>query len=101
MKAVRRFCAYYRPYLKTFALDMLCALGVALCSLIYPKLTGEIIDNFIPNKNVKLILIMAVVLVVLYVLKKMMNYFIQDYGHRMATEMQADMRRDLFDHIEQ
>ncbi|MBQ4599725.1 MAG: ABC transporter ATP-binding protein [Clostridia bacterium] len=101
MKAVRRFCAYYRPYLKTFALDMLCALGVALCSLIYPKLTGEIIDNFIPDKNVKLILIMAVVLVVLYVLKKMMNYFIQDYGHRMATEMQADMRRDLFDHIEQ
>ncbi len=100
MKAVRRFCAYYRPYLKTFALDMLCALGVALCNLIYPKLTGEIIDNYIPNKNVKFILIFAGVLVVLYFLKKLMNYFIQDYGHRMASEMQADMRRDLFAHIE-
>lgn len=100
MKAVRRFCAYYRPYLKTFALDMLCALGVALCNLIYPKLTGEIIDNYIPNKNIKFILIFAGVLVVLYFLKKLMNYFIQDYGHRMASEMQADMRRDLFDHIE-
>ncbi len=100
MKAVKRFCAYYRPYLKTFALDMLCALGVALCNLIYPKLTGEIIDNYIPNKNIKFILIFAGVLVVLYFLKKLMNYFIQDYGHRMASEMQADMRRDLFDHIE-
>ena len=100
MKAVKRFCAYYRPYLKTFAFDMLCALGVALCNLIYPKLTGEIIDTYIPEKNVQFILIMAAVLVVLYFLKKLMNYFIQDYGHRMATEMQADMRRDLFDHIE-
>ena len=100
MKAVKRFCAYYRPYLKTFAFDMLCALGVALCNLIYPKLTGEIIDTYIPQKNVQFILIMAAVLVVLYFLKKLMNYFIQDYGHRMATEMQADMRRDLFDHIE-
>lgn len=100
MKAIRRFCAYYRPYLKTFIFDMLCALGVALCNLIYPKLTGEIIDDFIPNKNVQLLLILAAVLVVLYFLKKLMNYFIQDYGHRMATEMQADMRRDLFDHIE-
>ncbi len=100
MKAVRRFCAYYRPYLKTFALDMLCALGVALCNLIYPKLTGEIIDTYIPDQNVQFILILAAVLVVLYFLKKLMNYFIQNYGHRMATEMQADMRRDLFDHIE-
>lgn len=101
MKAVRRFCAYYRPYLKVFTLDMLCALGVALCNLIYPKLTGAIIDDFIPSKNVKFILILAVVLIVLYAIKRAMNYFIQDYGHRMASEMQADMRRDLFDHIEQ
>ena len=100
MKMVKRFCAYYRPYVKTFILDMLCALGVALCNLIYPKLTGEIIDDFIPNKNVKLILILAAVLVVLYFIKKLMNFFIQDYGHRIGTEMQADMRRDLFDHIE-
>lgn len=100
MKMVKRFCAYYRPYIKTFILDMLCALGVALCNLIYPKLTGEIIDDFIPNKNVKLILILAAVLVVLYFIKKMMNFFIQDYGHRIGSEMQADMRRDLFDHIE-
>ncbi|MBQ8835945.1 MAG: ABC transporter ATP-binding protein [Clostridia bacterium] len=100
MKTVKRFCAYYRPYIKTFVFDMLCALGVALCSLIYPKLTGEIIDEFIPNKNVKLILIFAAVLVVLYFVKKLMNLFIQDYGHRMAAMMQADMRRDLFDHMQ-
>lgn len=100
MKTVKRFCAYYKPYLGLFCLDMLCALGVALCNLFYPKLTGIIIDDFIPAENVRAILILAAVLVVLYFLKKLMNAFIQDYGHRMATDMQADMRRDLFDHIE-
>ena len=100
MKMVKRFCAYYKPYLKTFMLDMLCALGVALCNLIYPKLTGLMIDDYIVNGKVKLILILAAVLVVLYIAKKSMNYFIQDYGHRIGSEMQADMRRDLFAHIE-
>ena len=100
MKMVKRFCAYYKPYLRTFTLDMLCALGVALCNLIYPKLTGLMIDDYIVNGKVKLILILAAVLVVLYIAKKSMNYFIQDYGHRIGSEMQADMRRDLFAHIE-
>ena len=100
MQMVKRFCAYYKPYLKLFTLDMLCALGVALCNLVYPKLTGVIIDDFIPNKNVKFILILAAVLVVLYFVKKLMNQFIQDYGHRMAADMQADMRRDLFNHMQ-
>lgn len=100
MDMIKRFCAYYRPYLKIFTLDMLCALGVALCNLVYPKLTGEIIDSFIPSKQVKYILISAAVLVVLYFIKKLMNFFIQDYGHRMAAKMQADMRRDLFGHMQ-
>ncbi|MBR5538962.1 MAG: ABC transporter ATP-binding protein, partial [Clostridia bacterium] len=74
MKMVKRFCAYYKPYLKTFTLDMLCALGVALCNLVYPKLTGLMIDDYIVNGKVKLILILAAVLVVLYIAKKSMNY---------------------------
>lgn len=100
MNMVKRFCAYYKPYLKIFTLDMLCALGVALCNLIYPRLTGLMVDDYIVNGKVKLILILAAVLVVLYIAKKGMNYFIQDYGHRIGSEMQADMRRDLFAHIE-
>ena len=79
---------------------MLCALGVAICNLVYPKLTGIMIDDYIENGKVKLILILAAVLVLLYLVKKSMNYFIQDYGHRLATRMQADMRNQLFAHIE-
>ncbi|MBQ9428754.1 MAG: ABC transporter ATP-binding protein [Clostridia bacterium] len=97
---IRRFCVYYKPYIRLFVFDMLCALGVALCNLVYPKLTGIVIDDFVPAGAVGAILIWAAVMVVLYALKMLMNNFIQDHGHRMATRMQADMRRDLFDHIE-
>ena len=97
---IRRFCVYYKPYIRLFVFDMLCALGVALCNLVYPKLTGIVIDDFVPAGAVSAILIWAAVMVVLYALKMLMNNFIQDHGHRMATRMQADMRRDLFDHIE-
>ena len=76
MKTLKRFCAYYRPYLGLFCLDMLCALGVALCNLFYPKLTGVIIDDFIPGGNVRAILIFSAVLIVLYIGKRYMNYFI-------------------------
>ena len=97
---IRRFSRYYKPYLRLFILDLLCALGVALCNLFYPKLTGMMIDSLIPAGAVPTILIAAAGLVILYVLKMLMNRFIEDNGHRMATYMQADMRRDLFDHIE-
>ncbi|MBQ7660960.1 MAG: ABC transporter ATP-binding protein, partial [Clostridia bacterium] len=100
MKMIRRFSRYYKPYLRLFILDLLCALGVALCNLFYPKLTGMMIDSLIPAGAVPTILIAAAGLVILYVLKMLMNRFIEDNGHRMATYMQADMRRDLFDHIE-
>ena len=100
MHLIKRFVAYYKPYLGLFAKDMLCALGVALCNLIYPKLTGAIIDTYIPDRNVRAILIFAAALLLLYIGKKWMNCFIQDYGHRMATDIQADMRRDLFSHME-
>ena len=97
---IRRFSRYYKPYLRLFILDLLCALGVALCNLFYPKLTGMMIDSLIPAGAVPTILIAAAGLVILYILKMLMNRFIEDNGHRMATYMQADMRRDLFDHIE-
>lgn len=75
MHLIKRFVAYYKPYLGLFAKDMLCALGVALCNLIYPKLTGAIIDTYIPDRNVRAILIFAAALLLLYIGKKMDELF--------------------------
>ncbi len=98
---IRKFARYYKPYLGTFTLDLLAALAVAGCNLLLPMITREILNNFIPNNNLKVILILAAVLLACYLTKVALNYYMCCQGHIMGAKIQADMRRDLFRHLEQ
>lgn len=98
---LKRFLSYYRPHLKLFVIDMVCALIVAACNLMFPFITGNIISVYIPERNLQLVIIWCVVLLFVYVLKAFLNYVIQYWGHIMGVRMQGDMRRDFFHHIEQ
>ena len=100
MEMIRKFIRYYRPHLKLFSLDMGCSLLVALCDLFYPTIAGRIINDFVPNRAFRLMLIWSVVLLAIYLLKFGLNWFIQYYGHVVGVRMQADMRRDVFYKLE-
>ena len=93
---IRRFISYYKPHLKMFFADMACALMLAACNLLFPIMTRAIMNDYIPNKNVRMMLVIAGVLVCAYVFKKFLNYFIQYYGHVVGVEMQGEMRREMF-----
>ncbi|MBQ5320931.1 MAG: ABC transporter ATP-binding protein [Oscillospiraceae bacterium] len=97
---VKRFIKYYKNYRLMFALDMICALFAALISLFYPVITRKMINTYIPNGNIKMVIILSAVLLLVYILKAFLNYFIQRYGHNVGTRIQADMRRDLFSHMQ-
>jgi len=97
---LRRFSAYYKPHMRLFLWDMFFALIVSLCDLVYPMITRKMIDDFIPNRALTSLLIAAGVLLAAYLIKMALNYFIQYYGHLVGVRMQADMRRDVFDHLE-
>ena len=60
----KRFISYYKPYLKTFALDMSCALGNSAVAVLYPILTRYMLNDLIPNRKFNLILIFGGVLLV-------------------------------------
>ena len=96
---LKRFFSYYKPHLKLFTLDMLCALIVAVCNLFYPKITGNIIDIYVPEGRLDLVLIWSGVLLGIYVVKALLNYVIQFWGHVMGVRIQGDMRRDFFNHL--
>lgn len=83
-----------------FILDMICAFFAALCDLVYPMITRNLINDYIPNKALRLIIIWVIILVVIYIIKYFLNYFIQYYGHVVGVRMQADMRRDVFSHLQ-
>ena len=97
---IRRFVSYYRPYIKLFTLDMLAALALAACDLVYPHFTRSIINELTPAGNWKMILVFAAVLLGIYLFKMTMTYFVNYVGHMVGVKMQADMRRDLFSHLE-
>ncbi len=97
---LKRFIHYYKPYKKIFVLDMLASLSVSIIAIVYPIITREMLNDLIPNKKFDLIIIFGVILLLVYLLKMGLNYFIQYYGHMMGVSMQADMRSDLFKHIQ-
>ena len=96
----KKFIAYYKPHKKTFALDMLCSFIYSVVGLLYPMMTTQILDVYIPNGMIKEILIMSAVLLAVYFLRAGMNYYINYYGHVMGVKMQSQMRSDLFSHLE-
>lgn len=97
---IKRFISFYKPHLKLFILDMVCAVLVAVCDLFYPVIAKDIINEYVPSKNLRMIIIWAGALLVIYLLKYLFNYIITYYGHLVGIRMQADMRRKLFRHLQ-
>lgn len=97
---IKRFIKYYKPERRIFAADMLCAFLLAACDLIYPEITRSMLDDYIPNGKLRMLFILAGALLLIYVIKYLLNYFVQYYGHMVGVRMQATMRRDVFDHLQ-
>jgi ATP-binding cassette subfamily B protein len=97
---LRHFIEYYKPHRRLFFMDMVCAFIVAVCNLFYPMIAKNIINDYVPNQNLRLLIIWSVVLVVIYIAKAGLSYFIQYYGHVVGVRMQADMRRDIFQKLQ-
>ena len=97
---LKRFISYYRPHKTIFVLDMLASLLVALVGIVYPIITREMLNELIPNKQYRMIVLAGIGLLLLYVVRMLLNFFIQYYGHVMGVRMQAQMRSDMFRHLE-
>lgn len=97
---LKSFISYYSPYKKLFFMDMLAAFFVAMIDLVYPMITRSIINDAVPNRNIRMIFIFCIVLFVIFIIKAGLNYFIQYYGHVMGVRMQGDMRRKVFKHLQ-
>ena len=97
---IKRFIAYYKPHRVLFIIDMLCSVIIGLCDLIYPIIAKNIINVYVPARALNAILYAALLLTFIYLLKYALNYYVCYWGHVVGVRMQADMRRDLFAHLE-
>jgi len=97
---LKKFISYYKPVRVIFFADMLCAFTVAVCDLFYPMITRNIINIYVPNQQFELMIKWLLVLGGIYILKLGLNYYITYYGHIMGVKMQANMRKDIFEHLQ-
>ena len=96
----KRLLSYYKPHKKLFVLDMLASLSVALLGILYPIVTRTMLNDLIPNRQYRMIIIAGASLFVLYFIRMLLNYFIQYQGHMMGVRMQGQMRSEMFRHLE-
>ena len=97
---LKRFVSYYKPHKKLFIIDMVCAFTISVLNLVYPYVTKEIINNYVPNRLITMLLSAAGLLIGFYVLKAGLNYFLHSWGHIVGVRIQSDMRRELFAHLQ-
>lgn len=97
---VKRFISYYKPHKKLFFLDILVAFLAAACDLVYPMMTRTLVNDSIPNKDIRMLIVFAITLIIIYLVKAACGYFMQYYGHVMGVHMQGDMRKDMFLHLQ-
>lgn len=97
---IKKFISFYKPYKLMFISDLLVALLASLCDLVYPMMTRQLVNDSIPNKNIRMIVIFALALLVIFLIKAACGYFMQYWGHLVGVGMQADMRRNIFKHLQ-
>ena len=97
---LKRFISYYKPHKKLLALDMLAALMISVIGMVYPVVTNKMLNEYIPNKMYTTIVIAGAVVLGLYVLRLLLRFFVQYYGHLIGVRMQSQMRLDLFSHLQ-
>lgn len=97
---LKKFISFYKPYKKLFFMDLIAAFIAALCDLVYPMMIRTLVNDSIPNKNIRLIVVFAVTLLIIFLIKALCGYFMQYWGHVVGVRMQGDMRRDVFNHLQ-
>ena len=96
----RRFIHYYKNHKLILTLDMLAAFLIAITGIGYPIITRIMLNEWIPANNLNNIIIGGVALVVIYLVRMGLRYFVQYYGHVMGVHMQGEMRTDLFNKLQ-
>ncbi|MFD3155574.1 ABC transporter ATP-binding protein [Haloimpatiens sp. FM7330] len=97
---VKKFLKYYKPHMKLFMLDLLCAFLVSGADLFFPMFTRQIINDVIPNRKLEMLYILSAILIGLYIMKLIFNYIVDYWGHVVGVRMQYDMRKDIFAHLQ-
>ncbi len=95
------FLSYFANHKKLFAIDVLCAVGIAAIDLAFPLVTRSALYDMLPNQMYRTFFTIMALVVCSYLLRSVLNFIVAYYGHTFGIRVEADIRRDLFQHMQE
>ena len=98
---LRIFLSYFKPHRRLFALDMTCAFLIALIDLAFPLVSRQALYTWLPEKQFRVFFIVMAAVGVAYVLRSGLYFVVAYWGHTFGIRVEADIRRDLYHHMQE
>lgn len=97
---LKQFFTYYKPYKALFILDFSCATIAALLELAFPLAVHRVVDDLLPSGNWSWILWGCISLLGIYIISAFLHYIVTYWGHKLGINIETDMRKKLFTHVQ-
>ena len=94
------FLSYFKPHLRLFLLDMACAFTVSAIDLSFPLVTRNALYELLPDKKYETFFVIMGIMVLCYLLRSVLQFVIAYWGHTFGIRVEADIRQDLFSHLQ-
>ena len=99
-RPLRIFLSYFRPHWKLFTLDISCAILIAMVDLAFPLISRAALYQWLPEKNYRVFFTVMIIVALAFVLRAGLYYTVTYWGHTFGIRVEADIRRDLFHHMQ-
>ncbi|MFD1851024.1 ABC transporter ATP-binding protein [Oceanobacillus bengalensis] len=97
---IRRFLSYYKPHKRLFIVDFTAAVIVAILELAFPVAVQWFIDDLLRGDDWNIIVTVGVLLLLVYIVSTYLQYVVTYIGHKLGVNIETDMRKDLFHHVQ-
>ena len=94
------FISYFANHKRLFSIDVLCACGIAAIDLAFPLVTRTALYTWLPNQIYHTFFVVMGIILASYLLRSLLNFTVAYFGHTFGIRVEADIRRDLFHHMQ-
>ena len=98
--ALRVFLSYFRPHWKLFLMDLCCAFLISIIDLAFPYVSRMCMEKLLPERLYTTFFLIMGIFLAVYFLRALLQYVVCYWGHTFGIRVEADIRRDLFTHIQ-
>jgi len=97
---IRIFLSYFKNHKRLFIIDILCACLIAGIDLVFPLITRSALYDLLPGNLYGTFFTVIILMIVFYLLRSVLQFIVAYYGHTFGIRVEADIRADLFRHIQ-